>query len=693
MAVMGTRAAIALTLCAAHGCGGPQGPAKPVPLAATTRRYPPLGMKADAKLPGQAVILGTSDRDDSTVLALPIAPGTATVEAMVIGHAGQRPARGSIAVGLTTSPNATGSPQINSAAGATSVRWTAGLWSAAEAAASAVGKDVTDVAFSATATGPIDDAAAGSALIAAGLLAALTGEPLSPIATLAGTVEPDGTIGPAAGIPEQLLEAIGRGKTVLGYPAGMRFARSHATGKEVDLVQLAHDHRVEAVEVANLYDGYALVTRKQLPAPVPVSEADMALDATTIARLDAKYLAVQQQLAPEWAALLQLEQAGRLPGPVRQMVRVAHDRSAEAEALHRTGKLAAAYSRVLVAWVYAVSSNQSFAVFTRLAANDLDGAVAAFTALTSADARITASFAKLAALRPATLGGQLAVLAALQAGLRGWAYHAVASDAAGATAQYLAGLKDQPPGERIARATADTVTTAVVPAVLMTVRTLAAMTIAEQEVELAVELAASGAGVTYPCSPAAITRLAAAFQASATTGLRYVDALVVEPLAHRAQITDDAARQQVAAAEPGYLIASLMSRLAASGLPAELTAPADPAACALLPLAIHELAARSTAVLIARYDSLGVHTDDDGKIDAVDNPAALRSLLASAKRTARANARAARIATGAIPLQAKLAYQLATVEEAGSLDDQISALTELWAASAASQTAAMLARN
>ena len=68
-------------------------------------------------------------------------------------------------------------------------------------------------------------------------------------------------------------------------------------------------------------------------------------------------------------------------------------------------------------------------------------------------------------------------------------------------------------------------------------------------------------------------------------------------------------------------------------------------------------------------------------------------MLPRAERNARASARAARIATGAIPVQAKLAYQLATVLRGGSLADKVDALAQFWTASAFSQTAVMLARN
>jgi len=693
---MANRAAIALTLCAAQACGGPRAPVGPPPLTARTQRYAPLAARLDAKRPGQAVILGTSERDDATVLPLPGVATRAAIDAMFV--TARPPSGGAIAVVLGAAPNPTGVPQLTGGelpgGGPGEARWAAALWSAAQVAANALGKDLGDLAFSAAPAGPADDVAS-SALIAAGFVAALTGEPIAPGAALAGAIEPDGTIGPVAGIPEQLLDAIQRGKTVLGYPSGMRFVKSLATGKDVDLVQLAQDHRVTAVEVASVADAYALVTGKRLPVPVPVSEAEMALDPETLHRLDASYLAAQQRLAREWAALLQLEQAGRIPLAIQRLVQLAHDRNAQAEALHRAGKLAAAYHRMLIAWVYAVSANQVFAVLARLAAGDVDGAVGVLVALEPAAPRIAAVLGKLAAQRPATLGGQLAALATLQAALRSWAYGVAARDAIAGTTRFLAGLKDRPQLELSAPAAAEVASNALVPAMLAAFRSLAETAIAEQEQELAL---GRDPGIAYVCSPDGLGRLAAGFQITSAAGLRHLDALLVQPIARRAQVSDDEARAQVVAGEPDFLIARLLSRLPAAGLPPELagpaaTGPVESAGCNLLPLAVHELTWRNTALLVAKYDSLAVHSDDAGRIDAVAHPAALRGLLANAKRTARAHARAARIATGAIPVQAKLAYQLATVDEAGSLDDQISALAQLWAASAFSQTAVMLARN
>jgi uncharacterized protein len=684
------------------GCGRPPAPVPPAPLVVRTEHYAPLGMAADAKLPGQAVILGTDEANGSTVLPLPTTPRTAVVDAMVVTPGGSGPASGRmIAVTLTTAPAVATPPAVaaspNAAATGDALQvgpsepsdagWRHGLWRAAFVAATALGKDLHDVAFQAVPASPAGGAAA-AALLAGGFLATMTGAKIDPAATLAGSLAPDGTIGPVAGIPEQFERALAHGKTRLGYPSGMRFARSQATGKDVDLVQLARDHHAEAVELATVSDAYQLLTHTALPSPLPVSEADMALDPDTLTRLGVQYLAWQKRLADEWTQLLHLEQAGRLPATLGLIVRFAREKSEQAETLYRAGKLPAAYSRMLTAWLYAAGASHTYAVLTKLQAGDPDGARAALAALDPTDPGPGAIFTRLGARRPATLGGHLAMLAAFQAALRGASSHGSAGDALREAAQFLTSWTGKPAAELGAPSTADAVANRVVPAVLMMLRTIVETTVAEQA-----QAFEHDEGVPYACPPQ-VTRLAAVFQAEAAADLRYVDTLLIEPLARSAGITVDLVRRRVASVEPDYLLAETLARDPAGSLPRELTASwgEGSAACRLVTLAGAMVASHSAALLIAKYDALAIHIADSGRVDAVDHPEAFRDLLANAKRQARASARAARIATGAIPVQAKLAYQLAGVEAAGSLDDQLDALAELWTASAFCQVAVMLAR-
>src|SRR5690242_19209785 len=90
-------------------CGGTQhGPARQE-LAAKVVTYQPLGIKADAKAPNQAVILGTDDKSGSTVIPLPAAQSTVQVDGAT----------------LVTAPNAEQAVQV---AGGTTPQGRASVW-------------------------------------------------------------------------------------------------------------------------------------------------------------------------------------------------------------------------------------------------------------------------------------------------------------------------------------------------------------------------------------------------------------------------------------------------------------------------------------------------------------------------------------------------------------------------------------
>jgi hypothetical protein len=194
-----------------------------------------------------------------------------------------------------------------------------------------------------------------------------------------------------------------------------------------------------------------------------------------------------------------------------------------------------------------------------------------------------------------------------------------------------------------------------------------------------------------------VKRMSTSFQSAAAAGINYFDQLLITPMAHSSGMSDDQARQQVAFYEPDYLVAYMTSHLTnAEGLMADLKKQWGEGSFAwnIMSLASTELAYFGSASLITKYYSLDIHTDQaTGKADHVEHDKAFATMLANAERNARSNARAARIATGGIPVQAKLAYQLAAVERDGDLSERVDALQQFWVSSAFSQTAMMLARN
>ena len=255
--------------------------------------------------------------------------------------------------------------------GGTGPQWRAGVWVAAIVAATVLGKDLTDFTFSASSGGYIDGASA-SGLMAGGFLAAMTGAPIDPKVTMTGIINPDGTIGPVGGIPEKFLGSIEKGKKRLGYPIGMRKAKSEATGEDVDLVELAKEHGAEAVEIADVHEAYKLLDRQGAArdgagAPKPTWRS---IPGTTAA-LEDKYKEWQKRLAQEWGAIVQLDSAGKLPAVLGTMRDYTKHYSDLAETLHKKGLVGAAYQRMLYAWTFATATNSTYDILSKVQKGDI----------------------------------------------------------------------------------------------------------------------------------------------------------------------------------------------------------------------------------------------------------------------------------------------------------------------------------
>jgi uncharacterized protein len=673
--------------------GGPKGGTTPTP-GTSQKDFAPLTIKDDAKAKNQAVILGTDDRNGSTVLPLPLQPTRGLVDAMFVKLDPKGATGGSTPVKLGTEPNKDGSVQVGvyeELAGGTGNQWRAGVWVSAFVAASTLGKDLTDFSFSAASGGYIDGASA-SGLMAGGFLATMTGVQIDQTATMTGIINPDGTIGPVMGIPEKFIGAIEKGKKKLGYPIGMRWARSEATGKEVDLVALAKEKGVQAVEVANVHEAYKLLTGKNLPEPVPVPEAEMTLDDDTVKAIGVKYQGWQKRLADEWKVLLELQQAGRLPRRLLGLGLLAQEQAEKAEKLYKQGLVAGAYAKMLTAWVYAASATDIYGIVTKVQNGDSVGAVAHLSSLDQLDQQTVDVFKKIGAIKPSTLGGHLLMIAAYQAALRSWGFKVFAKDSMGSTKELLTALGTRTREELAAPEIAEAIVERVMPTVLLVGQTVASAQMASEELEFLTEKS-----VNYMCSIPNIKRLSTSFQSAGAAGVNYFETLLVEPAAKQFGLTLDQARTRIAMSEPNYLVAYMLSHLQqVDGLPKDMKLlwGENSPQWNLLALAGSELAYYHSAELIAKYYSLGLKTDPTtGRATGVEHEKAFMNMLASAERSARASARAARIATGAIPVQAKLAYQQAQIAREGDMTDKMDALSQYWMSSAYSQTAVMLARN
>lgn len=654
-------------------CTPPPRPAPPTTPPLEAKTYSPFAFKSDATSQHHAVLLGTDARGHSTVIPLPPSPAPIIVDAMY-----QAPTR----LTLASSANTTGAVSLLGADVSSTPAWRATLWTSALVAATTLGKDVTALSFSAAPSTRIEDSSTG-ALVAAGFIAARTGAAPDAKATLTGSLAPDGTLGPVTDLPARIRAALAAGKRTIGIPAGMRTK---------DVAALATDGAT-LVEVADVGAAYQLLTGSTLPPTVPVSAADMRLDAETATALDAKYKQWQQRLAVEWAEILQLESAGRIPQLLKYLRDTSKKFAQTAESLHKRGMTGAAYARVFAATLYASTATQAYDILSKVRAKKIDAAIAVLATHDTLGATTKAVFARVGDIRPTTLGGHLQMLASYRAALRGWVFESFATQAIADAKAELKLLDGKSTAELGSDQMAEKVVGLVVPTLLYVGKTVAETTLATEQLEV------QGANdLPYTADLASIDRLAGAARAAGIAGIDHVDALIVHPYAATANVNNDDARRRVFTLEPDFLVGLTMSQLDGSaGLPHELATQWGPDSFAwrMLVLSASQLAYASATELLAKYDALGaeIRPDGSGRFDAVKQQAALASMLVTAERQARVHARAARSATGTIPVQAKLAYQNALIEREGTLSDRLDALAQFWAASAYSQTAVMLARN
>lgn len=663
--------------------------ASPRPRPGGFRQVAPLAFAAEAKAPDQALILGTDPRGGATVVPLAGGPSPVALDLLVVRTA-------PVAVGatspiaLSTTPAAGGTVRVGifeDTAGGLGPSWRTGVWMAAFVATSALGKDLTDFRFTAEATGHVDGAS-GSGLMAAGYLASMLGVAVDPTATMTGIINPDGTIGPVGGIPQKLDAAIAAGKRRVGYPIGLGQAQDLATGEPVDVEARAQAAGATAVEVADVYGALELLTGTRLPRPLPVDTDEMALEPAVSTALDERYAAWHLRLADEWTRVLELG-AGRLPAPVTALVDAAVRRAAQADRLHRAGQAAAAHDQVVEAWIAAASATAIAGVLDLARAGDAAGARARLDELAAGAATVDERLRAIGGEVPTTMGAHLQMMSAFQHALGGWGFRAFTEDQLVAA---RAALADVPAASRALPATTEALAAAVTPAVVGVARAVAGATTADE--------AATIEQVTtldYTCSLPNVRRLAASFRAAAGANLAYFESLFVAELASQLGMPLEVAKVRVATILPDYLVALMAGGVdELPGLPAELKRAwgDDSIAWGLFQLAAGEASFFRTSLLVSRFYSLGVDFDPaTGRTRAVAQVKAFANMLTWAERRAREHARAAQVATGSIPVQARLHYQIAAGLVDGELDDRLAALEHYWAASLFAQTATMLARN
>jgi len=669
------------------------------PVQKTTKEVKPFETKADSKPSFQALILGTDEKGGSTVIPLAGGPSTVELDALWVfkGGPGWDTSGGTSKVWLTTRPQDDSRVRVGMYeryAGGMGPQWRAAVWMAAFVTANTLGKDLTDFRFTAENAGVIDGASAG-ALMTAGFLASLTGAKVDPEATMTGTVNPDGTVGPVAGIPHKFVGALAEGKKRLGFPVGLRFDDDLNQKKKVDVVALAEKNGAVATEISDIYEAYTFLTGDKLPVPVPVPVREMALEPEVEKKLATFYADWRAFLDDEWARIIKLHGQGMLPNGLRALAARAEQEGAAAEKLLQQGLPASAYHRIANAAVFAAAATGVWDVLERVKAGDIDAAKRQLLEFQALAAHTELALRKVGELKPRTISDTLLMVSSFKAAIAGWGFHQFGSEQLAPALRSLDAYATTP-AETLAadKAIADKVVKVAIPPVLAIARGIAQTKIALETLEI--EKIESR---FYKCSMLNAHRFTSSYESAAAANLRYYESLFVKDAANSLNIPDDRAKIVMMQRNPDYLIAFMAFQLGRMkvGLPAVLRKEwgEKSRAWTFGKLAGGILSYFKTSLLISKGFSLRVeHNIFTGEPTKVAHQKAFISMIANAERKAREHAHSAKLATGSIPLQARLNYQNARVlREGGKLGDKIRALELYWLSSVYSQTAVMLARN
>lgn len=616
---------------------------------------------------------------------LPAQSETITVDALAYvkgKHVGvMHPAR------LTVGPNSDREPNVaisGDLSGGLGGSWRAGVWMAAYQASQAVGRELTDYAISARGYGVIDGASA-SALFTAAMMAGMLELPVRKHFTMTGTVNPDGTVGPVGGIPNKFRAALAKGKTLLGYPVGQRFARDYATGKPVDLQTLAAQSGARAVEIATVYDAFAHLTGKRFPRPQPLPESGMGLSPDVFKIL--------QSATAKWAKIFRTftkgfagQRVAKVGGAAKR-INVAVKYMKKASELLQEGSVAPAYDFAQRGGAWAFTSFW-YARFLRLAIERKFKKIAALTMeLHKVEKKILVKLQELRLRRPASMGQLMALVASFEQLVEAWVYSQHGKNLLKSTANKIQGLKKHPPKSDV--------------------RSLFFKWFYDTAFRFALaEIKQAKAGnflsfnqtpaVAYRLNPQRLRQVAKIFLAAAQANLVYFEQIFVPQFVKVLGRSPGIVKNMLMKRVSKYLLATLCLRFPQFVLARAWGKTAPETAFAQVAGSMGSYF--NSSMLITKYYSLKLSIISKLKkpsavtVSSIPRLKALVAMLKHAEKTTRINAALAKRYGGEVPASAKVFYQIAMTMKEMMPALKIKALEMFWRASMECQLAVMLSR-
>ena len=514
----------------------------------------------------------------------------------------------------------------------------------------------------------VDGPSAG-ALFTVAVVAALRGDAVRTDATITGTINPDGSIGPVDGVVQKFDAAIKAGKRRLGYPAGMRYTKDLSTGKTVDLELFAAERGATAEVVADIQSAYSLMTGRRLPVRSPLDPEDMALGE------DSTNLLLRK--AETWRAMAQAlhgdrEQSSLPPSPqAKNLWEEASQAWQRSEELARKGLGAVAYTEAVQAYTVASVVAELEPFGAALGEGDWKQALDRVGSLVEeADEGIKDMLDRMSDLDLKSYGDAVQALDAYEAVLHAFASMQVAAGQQSGLLERLqrdGGDKASLAEELVREASGRLTEVRVAQVYLRVARDYLALVDLERE------------GSRCLVRPAALKEMQGIFEAAAEANLEYFDTLYVGIVADRAKLNPDVVRTELLEKERTYRTAyfnlkfpkTLFSNLAPEGTLSHNLARLSGALSSFF----------ASSSLITRYVVLEVRKEN-GEITGLRREKALETMLQLADQAARIHAAITLDRLGAVPISARIEYELGRWRRGRKeLSERLDALSHFWRAS------------
>lgn len=586
------------------------------------------------------------------------------------GQSGANATGGTAKARIRVSPNRTGTVSVGVSeefAGGGGNQWRTAVWLAAFNATRTLGASLSDCEFNVHVSGHTDGPSAGM-LTTAAMLALLRGKEIRQDTTLTGTINPDGTAGPVAGIVQKMEGAKQAGLKRFGFPLGCRNHKDQRTGNDVDLLVVGQKLGLEVKELGDLHEAYEFLTLDKLPRTEPIAEAEMEPALPTQTLLRTKLATWKSRIEREVAEFKHETKASVVPPQAYAHLKAEADRTFEtAKRDERNGFFMAALQGYLQTETAYATARRTASVYAHMMRGDHGGLLDAIEGASTINGEITAFAQQLELKAPSrTRGGQLNGSASAAIFVKARAAAQIGDDFAASAIAVLKGIQEKKvPLKSEGLGT------------LLTRITLPFLyyDLAKVQLEFARDMQDLGTeeGEAKPLSAKAVDRAVSCYASVSTAVLAYFDALITEEVAKGKGLSLDEAKAQIANREVGYYLAQKAKLLAEAK-----DKPSDHAK--LFQLAAASYAFLDGARLVNKWYSLGAGFDARGGV-VLENRRALTAQLDLARRNAREAAARAKASTGFVPSPARLHYQIANARREGNDDEKLAALASYWQAS------------